>query len=198
MTNAARKAAHVRVKKIAHDTRNLTAYDGVTSPPDWRPFVAELADEVAKILALPQRRPAKRKRTPVLQDPPCVRDRSTRGTLRRVSRAREGLMTRVEFKLAMPGRGSWDGRWDGEGQNYMLVQDLDGERASQLDGQSWTYSWLDGWRAQICARIVPEGETLTPSHGFKGYDWMVASILQYGTIYADHERPDTRAQDPRP
>ena len=57
MTNAVRKTALARVKKIAHDVRRLAAYDGVTSPPDWRPFVAELADEVAKLLS-----PALRKR----------------------------------------------------------------------------------------------------------------------------------------
>ena len=60
MTDAARNAALARVKKIAHDVRLLAAYDGVTSPPDWRPFVAELADEVAKILAPPA--PRRRKK----------------------------------------------------------------------------------------------------------------------------------------
>ena len=62
MTEAQRKEALARVKQIAHDTRRLAAYDGVTSPPDWRPFVAELADEVAKILALLQPAPRRRKR----------------------------------------------------------------------------------------------------------------------------------------
>lgn len=52
MTEVQRKEALARVRKIAHDARRLAAYDGVTSPPDWRPFVAELADEVAKILVL--------------------------------------------------------------------------------------------------------------------------------------------------
>jgi hypothetical protein len=52
------------VKKLAHDARRLAAYDGVSSPPDWRPFVAELADEVAKILEPPRRRGTKRRRSP--------------------------------------------------------------------------------------------------------------------------------------
>ena len=56
MTEAERKKALVRVKKIARDARSLAAYDGVTSPPDWRPFVAELADEVAKLLSPAPRR----------------------------------------------------------------------------------------------------------------------------------------------
>lgn len=62
MTEAQRKEALARVKKIAHDARHLAAYDvGVKSPPDWRPFVAELADEVAKILTLLQPAPRKTK-----------------------------------------------------------------------------------------------------------------------------------------
>ena len=60
MTEVQRKGALARVKKIAHDARNLVAYDGVSGPPDWRPFVAELADEVAKILT--QLQPAPRKK----------------------------------------------------------------------------------------------------------------------------------------
>lgn len=59
MTKAQRKEAHVRVQKLARDARNLAAYDGVTTPPDWRPFVAELAEEVAKILAPSSRAPRK-------------------------------------------------------------------------------------------------------------------------------------------
>lgn len=63
MTKIQRKEAHARVQKLARDARNLAAYDGVTTPPDWRPFVAELAEEVAKILAPPRQRPAKRRKT---------------------------------------------------------------------------------------------------------------------------------------
>jgi hypothetical protein len=61
MTEVQRKKALARVKKLADDARHLTAYDGHSSPPDWRPFVAELADEVAKILATS--RPRSRRRS---------------------------------------------------------------------------------------------------------------------------------------
>ena len=62
MTEVQRGKALARVNKIAHDARHLTAYDlGVSTPPDWRPFVAELADEVAKILTLLQPAPRKKK-----------------------------------------------------------------------------------------------------------------------------------------
>lgn len=50
MTEIQRKEALARVRKLAHDARRLAAYDGVSSPPDWRPFVAELADELANVL----------------------------------------------------------------------------------------------------------------------------------------------------
>ena len=100
------------------------------------------------------------------------------------------MTMRVEFKLAMPSRGSWDNRWSGESRNYTLIRDLDDEQASQLSGRSWSYGWPDGWRAEISARIVHEAETQKPSHGFHSYDWMVESILRYGKIYADHERPE--------
>jgi len=63
VTETDRKETIARVKKLAHDARHLAAYDGHSSPPDWRPFVAELADKVAKILAPPSRRASKRKRT---------------------------------------------------------------------------------------------------------------------------------------
>lgn len=106
-------------------------------------------------------------------------------------------MIRVEFTLAMPGKGSWNSRWSGESRNYTLVRDLDDDRAAQLDGQSWSYRWPDGWRAEISARIMREGDTHKPSHGFHGYDWMVASILRYGKIYADHERPESTPESTR-
>ena len=100
-------------------------------------------------------------------------------------------MARVEFKLTMPGAGSWDGKWSGEGRNHTLLRDVDDAEVDQLDGRSWSYSWPDGWRAEVTARVVKDGDRLLVSHGFNGYDWMVASILRYGKIYADHQRPET-------
>ena len=98
-------------------------------------------------------------------------------------------MPRVEFRLTMPRRGSWDNRWSGEDRNYTLIRELDTDQANRIDGQSWSYNWPDGWRAEVRARVVREGEDLKSSHGFHGYDWMVTSILLYGKIYADHEVP---------
>ena len=102
-------------------------------------------------------------------------------------------MTVIEFKLTMPGRSSWDGGWSGDGGNFTLVREVDDASAAKLDGGSWTYSWPDGWRAHIHARAIPAGSQHEKSDGFRGYDWMAASILRYGTIYADHERPEVTA-----
>jgi hypothetical protein len=99
-------------------------------------------------------------------------------------------MTRVEFRLSMPNRASWNGKWSGEDRNYTLLRSVNDDQAAQLDGRSWSYGWSDGWRAEVSARVVRDETTLKPSHGFHGYDWMVASILRYGKIYADHECPD--------
>ena len=101
----------------------------------------------------------------------------------------------VEFKLTMPNRGSWNGKWSGEDRNYTLLREVNDEQGAQLDGRSWSYGWSDGWRAEVSARIVRAGEILKPSHGFQGYDWMIASILRYGKIYADHEIPEAAARD---
>lgn len=99
-------------------------------------------------------------------------------------------MKRVEFTLTMPQRGSWNGKWSGESRNYTLTRELADDKAAKLDGRSWSYGWSDGWRASISARIVLDGEIQRPSDGFHGYDWMVASIMRYDKIYADHERPE--------
>jgi hypothetical protein len=96
---------------------------------------------------------------------------------------------RVEFKLNMPGRTTWNGAWSGDDRNYTLVREVDDVVAAKLDGRTWSYGWNDGWRARICACVVPADMQLAKSDGFCGYDWMVESILWYDAIYADHERP---------
>jgi hypothetical protein len=99
----------------------------------------------------------------------------------------------IEFRLTMPGRNSWDGKWSGDGPAHTLARDVDEAQATKLDGRSWSYSWSDGWRAEVRARRLLEGESPTPSQGFRGYYWMIASILQHGKIYADHELPVAEA-----
>ena len=67
---------------------------------------------------------------------------------------------RVEFKLSMPRRSSWDGGWSGEGKNFAIVRELPSADLVKLfeppDGVAlatyrrvWTHRWSDGWIAQI-------------------------------------------------
>lgn len=66
MTEAQRKHALSRVKKLARDVRNLSAYDGHRSPPDWRPFVVDLAGVLAEILGRSGRSTVRRSTSPAL------------------------------------------------------------------------------------------------------------------------------------
>ncbi len=42
------------------------------------------------------------------------------------------MRSRVEFRLTMPGRSSWNGRWSGEEKNYTIVRTLSSKTISQL------------------------------------------------------------------
>lgn len=113
-------------------------------------------------------------------------------------------MTRVEFRLSMPGRNSWNGRWSGEGSNYTIVKNIPDKRAGELLGakgrESWGYNFGDGWYASVEGRVVPKGERLRKSAGFCGYDWMVRSILADGEIYGPmqpKEPPPAGEESPR-
>ena len=92
-------------------------------------------------------------------------------------------MKRVEFRLSMPSVGSWNGRWSGEGRNYVIVRTLPDEQARVLDKGSWFYRWDDGWGASVRARVMERGERVRKSDGFSGYDWMVRNILDHGDPY---------------
>jgi len=102
-------------------------------------------------------------------------------------------VTRVEFRLSMPSRASWNNGWSGDDRNYTIVREFDDEAAAQLDGRSWSYRWSDGWVASVAARVVIAEASIAKSDGFCGYDWMVTSIMRYGKIFADHERPEVTA-----
>ena len=91
---------------------------------------------------------------------------------------------RIEFRLSMPSRGSWNGEWSGAGRDYVLYRYLPTTQADAvLNGgtrRSWFYRWDDGWSARIDARIMERGERKRKSDGFSGYDWMVENILRRG------------------
>lgn len=97
---------------------------------------------------------------------------------------------RVEFKLSMPGRASWNGGWSGEGKNYSIVKQMTDDGLARLGleasgTRSWTHRWSDGWVAEVSARVVPADETLPKSDGFCGYDWMIENILRKGSPYGE-------------
>lgn len=55
MTEAQRKEALARVRKLGDDARHLAVFGRTLDPARLATFVAELADEIAKILAAPNR-----------------------------------------------------------------------------------------------------------------------------------------------
>lgn len=91
----------------------------------------------------------------------------------------------VAFQLTMPGCGSWNGRWSGEGSLYAALRKLPDEKATQLDNQRFGYSWEDGWRATVECRVIDAKEARKlrkASKGFCGYEWMITSIINNGCI----------------
>lgn len=96
-------------------------------------------------------------------------------------------MKRIEFKLSMPNRGSWNGRWSGENRDYLKYKTISDKWAESIglkdkNTNSWYYGWNDGWGASVSARIMEQGEKKKKSMGFCGYDWMVDSILMNNKI----------------
>jgi hypothetical protein len=101
-------------------------------------------------------------------------------------------LRRVEFRLSMPNRASWNGEWSGEGRNYSVVHELSDAQLVKLFDQAsegfdlskcrriWTRRWSDGWVAQVSARVVSADEELPRSDGFSGYDWLIDNILATG------------------
>jgi hypothetical protein len=96
----------------------------------------------------------------------------------------------LAFRLSMPGVSSWNGRWSGEGKDYVKVVTLRG-KAGETKGQqilnegSFHYSFGDGWRARVDVEEVGSAGAArlrNKSAGFCGYDWMVDSIVKNGRI----------------
>ena len=96
----------------------------------------------------------------------------------------------LAFKLSMPGVSSWNGRWSGEGRDYVKLVTFRG-KAGENKGQqllshgSYHYDFGDGWRARVDVEEVGSAGAARlrrKSAGFCGYDWMVDSILQFGEI----------------
>lgn len=98
-------------------------------------------------------------------------------------------MRYLSFKLSMPGCPSWNGKWSGEGRNYVIVRDFskksDNIANDILKNGDYGYSWSDGWYASINVSEVTSKEKRQlkkNSNGFCGYDWMIDSIIKNGKI----------------
>jgi hypothetical protein len=87
------------------------------------------------------------------------------------------LLVNVIFELTMPNCGSWNGKWTGSGGKYTVKRKL--EINSPIIGKSFFYRWDDGWTARVEVRKA-NGEK--PTNDFRGYDWMVDSIIRHGEI----------------
>lgn len=102
----------------------------------------------------------------------------------------------LAFRLSMPGVKSWNGRWSGEGKDYVKVVTLRG-KASKIKGQqilshgSYHYDFGDGWRARIDVEQIDSAQSARLRRreaSFCGYDWMVDSIVKFGKILSTHQQ----------
>ena len=95
------------------------------------------------------------------------------------------------FELSMPNSGSWNGRWSGEGQNYIVIRKVPIKQQKKLDGKYFHYDFGDGWCAGVSVTKINAKEAAKQrrkSNGFAGYDWMIDEILKYGHILTLQER----------
>ena len=91
----------------------------------------------------------------------------------------------LSFKLSMPYVTSWNGKWSGDGKLFIVTRKVDKQKEKELDGSYHTYRFSDGWVAGIHVNSVDAKEAAKlrrNSKGFRGYDWMVNSILSHGEI----------------
>jgi hypothetical protein len=116
-------------------------------------------------------------------------------------------MKTISFELTMPNVGSWNGKWTGADRKYFIVKtvsekyfksnieklfDLNNtqSRSREYKWNSWYYNFGDGWGASVEINLInsTEGKKRRKlSKGFSGYDWMVDSIMRYGSILTESQ-----------
>ena len=98
------------------------------------------------------------------------------------------------FTLTMPGVGSWNGKWSGEGRYYAKAKRVFNRGKPLYDNiieKNYYYHWEDNWTAKINMTLVTEKEAkaaVKKSKGFLGYDWMCDSILKNGRIQNENNK----------
>lgn len=92
----------------------------------------------------------------------------------------------IVFELTMPHRGSWNGRWSGENSSHIIVK-RNKKELNHLIDRSFRFRWDDGWEAEITVSKMNADskefkDLVRRNTGFRGYDWMVDSIIKNGEI----------------
>lgn len=91
----------------------------------------------------------------------------------------------VLFTLSMPNSGSWNGRWSGEGDKYIISRRVDEAKAKELHDKSFYHNFGDGWGASVRCEVSSSAQEtrrrLKGSKGFCMYDWMVDNIISHGS-----------------
>lgn len=86
----------------------------------------------------------------------------------------------------MPSRNTWNGRWSGDNELFVIIRQAKTEEAATiLEASPFRYNFGDGWTARIEVEQVSakKAQILRKrSRGFCGYEWMVESIFRNGRI----------------
>lgn len=95
----------------------------------------------------------------------------------------------IVFELTMPHVGSWNEKWTGADRRYIRTREERTVPKECLD-KDFHYTWDDGWGARVSVTRMPANEARKlerNSDGFRGYDWMIESIIQRGYIISDSD-----------
>lgn len=98
----------------------------------------------------------------------------------------------IVFELSMPNKASWNGRWSGEDDIHVIAKP-EREVRKFLWNKDYYYSWPDGWTACVSCKRMPAVEARkleSKSSGFCGYNWMVDSIIHFGSIMTKSEQTE--------
>ena len=100
----------------------------------------------------------------------------------------------IVFELYMPHSGSWNGKWTGEGRNYIRTMDQR-KVPKEYWNKDFYYRWDDGWEACVSVRQCDSSTARKlerKSDGFCGYDWMIRSIVKHGQILTESEQENLK------
>lgn len=102
-------------------------------------------------------------------------------------RKQKAAPSKVIFELTMPKNNAWNSKWTGDDEKHLII--MSKGKIKKLDeilcNAPYSYDFGDGWIAQIQVRFVNNYETSKLrklNKGFCGYDWMVKSIIDNGSI----------------